>query len=93
MDTLRFGEWYTVEPPIMDTLRFGEWYTVEPPIMDTLKSGQPPNPPAYLLSIYFYLRRRDNLTKCSSPTCPFFGGSTVYEIFHGVLYLEYGNCI
>ena len=38
--------------------------------------------PAYILSIHFYLRRRDNLseqwTTCSSPMCLLFGGSTVH---------------
>ena len=38
------------------------------------------SPPAYILSIHFYLRRRttsEQWTKCSSPKCPLFGGSTV----------------
>ena len=46
-----------------------EGHMVERPIMDTPKSGQLPYynaranclPPAYILSIHFYLRRRDNL--------------------------------
>ena len=52
-------------------------YTVEPPIMDTLFT------PAYILSIHFYLQRRDSLRimdKRSSPTSPLFGGSTVLVI-------------
>ena len=41
-------------------------HTVEPLIMDTLKNGQPPYNghtvrTAYILSIHFYLRRRDTL--------------------------------
>ena len=61
---------YTVEPP--NNGHSEEWTT----------SLQWTNcsPPAYILSIHFYLRRRDQCAKCLSPMCPFFGGSTVLTV-------------
>ena len=62
-------------------------YTVEPPIMDTPKSGQPPynGQTAHPLPIYCpYISTSEQgttseqWTKCLSPMCPLFGGSTVY---------------
>ena len=62
-------------------------YTVEPPIMDTLRSGQPPynGHTVHPLPIYYpYISTSEEgttseqWTKCSSPKCPLFGGSTVY---------------
>ena len=53
--------------PEREGVKEGKGGREEPPIMDTLKSGQPPynghtvHPPACILSIHFYLRRRDDL--------------------------------
>ena len=63
-------------------------YTVEPLIMDTPKSRQPPynGQTVRPLPIYCpYISTSEEgttskqWTKCSSPTCPLFGGSTVYD--------------
>ena len=62
-------------------------YTVEPLIMDTPKSRQPPynGQTVRPLPIYCpYISTSEEgttskqWTKCSSPMCPLFGGSTVY---------------
>ena len=62
--------------------------TVEPLIMDTPKSRQPPynGQTVRPLPIYCpYISTSEEgttskqWTKCSSPTCPLFGGSTVYR--------------
>ena len=66
-------------------------YTVEPLIMDTPKSRQPPynGQTVRPLPIYCpYISTSEEgttskqWTKCSSPTCPLFGGSTVYYTTH-----------
>ena len=63
-------------------------YTVEPPIMDSPKSGQPPynGHTVHYLPMYCpYIptseegTTSEQWTKCLSPTCPLFGGSTVYK--------------
>ena len=60
--------------------------TMEPLIMDTLKSGQPPynGHTVHPLPMYCpYIptseegTTSEQWTKCSSPTCPLFGGSTL----------------
>ena len=65
-------------------------YTVEPLIMDTLKIGQPPynGHTGHPLPIYCsYISTSEEgttseqWTKCLSPTCPLFGGSTVHHCF------------
>ena len=59
-------------------------HTVESPIMDTPKSGQPPYngqtacPHCPYISTSKEGTTSEPWTKCSSPTCPLFGGSTVF---------------
>ena len=62
-------------------------HTVEPLIMDTLKSGQPPYNgqtvcplPNPYISTSEEGTTSEQWTKCSSPMCPLFGGSTVCSV-------------
>ena len=69
-----------------NVVKLDKVYTVEPLIMDTLKSGQPPYNghtvrPLPLYCPYISTSEEgttsEQWTKCSSPMCPLFGGSTV----------------
>ena len=73
-------------------------YTVEPLVMDTVKSGRPPynGHTVHPLPLYCHYistseegTTSEQWTKCSSPTCPLFGCSTVYVWLYKALGIEY----
>ena len=89
-----------VEATLFSTSTAHYSYTVEPLIMDTLKSGQPPYNGQTVCPLPIYCpyistseegTTSEQWTKCLSPTCPLFGGSTVvFSVFSWpFLYLAY----